>query len=228
MRLLLFVLLAVTLVGSASAIDLTTKANSPEYQVTSRVGLYCSGVNFDSAFYQSGDAVYGNTFDVGVGGPLSYLDFIHYGYGFAGPYDFNLFVYDPATCTELAMIPGLVASDAGSAPVEDILDVCEYNVAVTGIVLVGVQGLDCYAPGDCYPDLAFDWNGDGETPGTIDGCGSVVDLTEVPPGCYQITATDGAGVAQVVDFLFGIWVDECPPPVATEETTWGAMKALYR
>lgn len=227
MRLLLFVLLAVTLVGSASAIDFSTKADSPAYQLTSRVGLYCSGINFDSAFFQDGQAIYGNTFDVGAGGPLSYLDFTHYGYGFSGPYNYTLFVYDPATCTELASVPGLVAGDAGSSPVEEIVDLCAYNVSVTGIVLVGLQPLTCYAVGDCYPDIAFDWNGDGDTPGTIDGCGSIVDLSTVPPGCFQITATDTSGASQVVDFLFGIWVDECPP-TATQPTTWGNVKGLYR
>lgn len=228
MRLVLFALLIATMVGSAAAVDLSTKgASHPAYQQGTRTGVYCLGVNFDSAFYNQPDTVYGNVLDVGVGGPFSYLDFIHYGYGTPGPYNYNIRVYDPVTCTQVCSIGPLVAADAAAVPVEEILDVCSYGCNLTGQVLVGIEDLTCFfigtpVPWDCYPDLVFDY--DAETPSpAVSGCGAIVDMSVDPDECGYVTA-DGFPV----DFLLGVYVDECEPPVATEPVTWGQVKGLYR
>jgi hypothetical protein len=226
MRLVLLVLLVTVMVGSAAAVDLATKPGGPAYQQGSRTGFYCAGINFDSAFYMQKDVVYGNVMDVGVGGPFSFIDFIHYGYGTPGPYSYMIRAYDPTTCTEICSIGPLSAADAASTPAEEIVDLCQYGCNLTGTVFVGIEALTCYTypspPWDCYPDVAFDY--DGETPDpAVAGCGMVVDRTVSPNACEYILA-DGV---YPVDFLLGIYVDECAP-TATETVTWGQVKGLYR
>jgi len=202
MRLVLIALLVLTMAGAASAADLTkgTPGFTSHY-TPSRVVIMCAGANLDNAFYERPLSVYGNAFDLGAtAAPLTNFDFIHYGYGFAGPYDYNLWVYDATTCTPVGSVLGLQAADAASAPVEELVDLCPYNIIASGAVIVGVEPLSCLAATDCYPDVMFDQT----TP--PDGCGSRVDLTTNT--CYQITASSG-----VVDFVCSVTFDECAPPV---------------
>ncbi len=174
MRLLLFVLLAVAMVGSASAIDLQIKAGPPtSINFQARTPFYCNGAVGQNAFYQLNTAAYGNAYDVGVGGPLSYLDFVHNGYGFAGPYSYNVVVYDQATCTQVCNFGPLSAGDAAAGPVQEVVDVCSYSCNVTGAVIVALRPLSCLAANDCYPDIMWDYTG-------ALGCGSVIDYTTTP------------------------------------------------
>ncbi len=216
MRLVLLALLAVSIVGSAAAMDLQMKGTPPPFAFTARTAYYCNGVTGENAFYELNTAAYGNAYDVGVGGPLSYLDFVHFGwYTLVGPYEYHVVVYDRVTCTQMCDFGSLWAADAYSAPVQEIVDVCAYNCNVTGDVIVAIRPMSCYAPNDCYPDIYFD------TTNAL-GCGHIVDYSVTPEECSQIVSTAG-----VVDFLFGIYVDECAP-TATESTTWGSVKGLYR
>jgi hypothetical protein len=216
MRLLLFALLAVTLVGSAAATDFQIKpGSSTPLNFSPRTAYYCNGTVGENAFYQWNDTAYGNAYDVGVGGPLSYLDFFHNGYGLAGPYEYHVVVYDSATCTQMCDFGSLFAGDAAAGATEEIVDVCAYNCFVTGAVIVALRPMTCLAANDCYPDLMWDATG-------ALGCGSIIDYSTTPEGCFQVLSANG-----IVDFLFGIYVDECPP-TATESTTWGSVKGLYR
>ena len=216
MRLVLLALLAVSIVGSAAAMDLQMKGTPPPFAFTARTAYYCNGSVGENAFYELATAAYGNAYSVGVGGPLSYLDFVHFGWTtLYGPYEYHVVVYDQATCTQMCDFGSLFAGDAAAGPTEEIVEVCNYNCNVTGDVIVAIRPMSCAAPNDCYPDIYFDFTG-------ALGCGSIVDYSVIPEECAQILSTSG-----VVDFLFGIYVDECAP-TATESTTWGAMKALYR
>lgn len=260
MRLVLVGLLVLVMAGAANAADLSKGNDGVSAQLeASRSLIYCAGVNFDSAFYQDALYAYGNALSVGAGAHvLTTLDFVHYGYGFSGPYDYDLLVYDAATCTVVGEVTGLVASDAAANNVQELVDLCPYNLVVTGDLLVLIHPLTCLSPTDCYPDVGMDFS----TP--PDGCGSRAEVG-VPGTCVQILSSSG-----VVDFLQGITIDECAPPVPTgaccfagalcevvtqsaclaaggeyigdgslcvpdpcapvpvEVKTWGAVKALYR
>ncbi len=257
MRLVLIGLLVLFMASTASAADLTkgTPANATSFEPT-RDMIYCSGVNADNAFYENGIYAYGNMLSVGEENhTLTTLDFLHYGWGFAGPYDYDLLVYDALTCTVVHEVNGLVAADAAEQDVQELVDLCPYNMVVTGDLFVLIHPLSCYVPTDCYPDLYFDIS----TP--PDGCGVRAEVG-VPESCVQILSSSG-----VVDFLQGITIDECeeltgaccipgalcqilteaeclagggtyigdgslcdPDPcvVPVEVKSWSAVKALYR
>lgn len=256
MRLVLIALLVLTLAGAASAADLTKDQATGDLQF--RSSHFCTGAYDSNAFYQYAIYAYGNALSVGTGGPLTTLDFVHNGYGFAGPYNYTLWVYDEATCTVVGSIPGLVAPDAAAGSIQTLVDLCPYDLAVSGDIIVAIQGQSCYNATDCYPDVEFDY-----APNPVDGCGMRIEVG-VPNTCVQILSTNG-----VVDFLLGVVVDECAPPPVTgaccvpgalcqvltqtdclaqggvylhdgpclptdcvptpvETVNWGAIKALYR
>jgi hypothetical protein len=210
MRLVLLALLIVTMAGSAAAMDFTATAKptgDPTQLQPTRYSVGCAGVNFDSAFYQDDTKIFGNQLDAGVGGPLTTLTFKHKGYGFAGPYSYNLFVYDFATCTEMYSELGLSAADAAAGAVTEVVTL-PAGWVVSGFFFIGIQPLTCLTVGDCYPDVGFDY--DGLTPApVVSGCGSAVDLTDpLVPFCYTITTTDPLNV----DFLMSVTI---PDPVVT-------------
>lgn len=211
MRLVLLALLIVTMAGSAAAMDFTATAkptgDASQLQAT-RYGVACAGINFDSAFYQDDTKIFGNQMDAGAGGQLTTLNFKHKGYGFSGPYSYNLFVYDFATCTQVYAEFGLTAADAAAGAVTEVVDLTPYNWSVTGFFFIGIQPLTCLAVGDCYPDVGFDY--DALTPApVVSGCGSAVDLTDpLAPWCYAITTTDPLPV----DFLMNVAIADPPAP----------------
>lgn len=257
MRLVLIALLVLTMAGAAGAADLTKDQGGSDIQMT-RTFNYCTGTDDDNGFYQNGIYAYGNALSLGAtAGPLTTLDFFHNGYGFSGPYDYTLYVYDAVTCTVIGSIPGLTAADAAAGTIEEIVDLCPYNLVASGDVIVAIHPQSCYVPTDCYPDVEFDYTA------PVDGCGSRVEVG-VPDTCVQILSSSG-----VVDFLLGVVFNECvtppptgaccvtgtgactitteadcaatwlgadvpcnavtcPPPVPAESVTWGAVKALYR
>jgi hypothetical protein len=206
MRLVLLALLVVTMAGSAAAMDVAKPHGDPIQ--AARYGVSCAGINFDSAFYQHPTTVYGNALDAGTGGQLTTLTFTHSGYGFSGPYTYNLFVFDPATCTKLYEQDGLVAADAAAGAVTETVPLTAYNWSVSGVFLIGIQPQSCAAATDCYPDVGFDYDAATPTP-VVNGCGSAVDLTDpLNPFCYQIQTTTG----YFIDFLMSVAIAD---PVVT-------------
>lgn len=260
MRLVLIALLVLTIAGTAGtagAADLSKdQAHDAAQLSASRSLIYCTGIYYDNAFWESSIYVFGNALSLGATpGPLTTLDFVHDGYGTTAPYNYNLFVYDIATCTVVGEVPNLWAQDPAAGEAEEIVPLCQYNLVASGDVIVGIQPLTCNNATDCYPDLAFDYTS------PPDGCGSRVTVG-VPNTCVQILSTNG-----VVDFLLGVTFNECPAVTGaccvpgalcqimtqaacttaagqymgdgsiceantcvtpTEIVTWGAVKALYR
>jgi hypothetical protein len=205
MRLVLLALLILTMAGSAAAMDIKSTGDPIQ---AARYGVSCAGINFDSAFYQHPLTVYGNTLDAGTGGQLTTLTFTHKGYGFVGPYSYNLFVFDPATCTKLYEQDGLSAANAAAGAVTETVPLTAYNWSVTGFFLIGIEPLTCAAATDCYPDVGFDYDALTPTP-VVGGCGSAVDLTDpLNPFCYQIQTSD----LYFVDFLMSV---DVAAPVVT-------------
>ena len=205
-------LLVVLLVGAiaAPALAVDTKGYVHHQVVGPRVYYQCDDGWLDNAYYQNQGYVYGNAFDVGAGGPLSYVDFFHFGwYTWSGPSQYNLRIYDDLTCTLITTIGPYTADDAYDHDVEQIQDLCPAGVVVTGQVGVLLEPLSCAAPSDCYPDVYFDQTGN------FDGCDRVFPISA--PSCTPYMNGD---------FVFRIGVDECE--TATKSVSWGGVKALYR
>jgi hypothetical protein len=204
----------VIVAGSANALDM--KSATPLGHTgdgSSRVAYACDDGNLDNAYFQASAAAYGNAFDVGAGGPLSRVEFWHYGwFTVVGPYDYDLKVYDETTCTEIASIP-LVAADAFDSDQFEEEDLCDFGVDVSGPIVVAVNALSCFDPTDCYPDVYFDQTG------VFDGCDRIVTVADPTLDC-SLPVLNG-------DFTVRINVDECGS-TPTEEASWGQLKGLYR
>jgi hypothetical protein len=212
MRLAIRGLLLVLLVGAiaAPAMAFDTKGYVHHQLSGQRLLYQCDDGFLDNAYFQNQGYVYGNAFNVGAGGPLSFVDFVHFGWNtWSGPSQYILHVYDEGTCTEIAALGPYTADDAYNSDVEQLQDLCATGVAVTGQISVLLEPLSCVAPNDCYPDVYFDQTGN------LDGCDRVFPLTA--PDCTPYLNGD---------FVFRIGVDECG--TATQSVTWGNVKALYR
>ena len=204
--------LALVVVLAVPAFAADVKLGNPHQapESSGRIGFLCDDGNLDNAYFALEQTVYGNAFDVGAGGPLSYVEYWHYGwFTLQGPYDYNLKVFDDATCTEIASIP-LGAADAFDHDELEQEELCAYGVNVSGAIVVGVEPLSCFDPGDCYPDVYFDQTG------PFDGCDRIIPLAA--PDCTS--PVNG-------DFTIRITVDECGGTPTSEET-WGGVKSLYR
>lgn len=199
-------------VAPASALDV--KAFGGQSDHSSRVAYSCDEGAQDSAFYQNQGSLYGNAFDTGAGGPLSVVDFEHFGFGFPGPYDYNIVVYAEGTCTVVGSVNGLSAVDAATVPGAESVDVCDADIQVSGSTVVTVEPLTCAAPNDCYPDVFFDASG------VVNSCGRIV---TGGAGCD----TPAQGSAGPLDFLLRASVDECGS-TPTEVVTWSNVKNSYR
>jgi hypothetical protein len=241
--------------GAANAADLSKGGSNSglQFSATRTLNTYtCVGQVDENAFYQYAQYAYGNAYSIGATpGPLTSVEFVHNGWGFSGPYNFTLYVYDAPTCTVIGSVPGLVASDAASGAIIESFDVSAAAIVASGDVLVLVHPLSCAAATDCYPDLS--WCATGAA-----GCGSRAEVG-VPGTCVQILSSAG-----IVDFLEAATFDQVAPatgaccigadctittatgcagqymgdgttcgpntcvPVPVELSTWGAVKALYR
>ena len=205
------VALAVVLAVPAFAADIKTPNLHDAPFNNGRVAFVCDDDVLENAYFENELTAYGNAFDVGAGGPLSVVGFWHYGwFTQVGPYDYNLKVYDEATCTEIASIP-LEAADAFDHDEFEEEDLCAYGVNVSGQIVVAVEPLSCAGPTDCYPDVYF------ERIAPINACSRIVD----------VATGAGCDVANQDDFLLRITVDECGG-TPTEDNTWGGVKNLYR
>jgi hypothetical protein len=205
---LLLVLLIGALVTPALALD--SKGYVHHQDSSPRVAYQCDDGWLDNAYYENQGYGYGNGFSVGAGGPLSWIDFWHYGWStWQGESQYQLHIFDEGTCTEVASIGPYAAADAYDMDQEEIEDLCGSGVSVTGDISVLVEPLSCASATDCYPDVYFDQTG------TADGCDRVQDLAA--PDCSPYWNGD---------FVLRIGVDECGSPV--EPTSWGGLKASYR
>jgi hypothetical protein len=128
-------------------------------EIQSDQELYCDDGSGETFLYSASENWYGNLFvlpcDVAQ---LKSIRFFHHGFGFAGPYDYNLHILD-ASCNQIAVFTGLQAQDASSTLEEEIVDLSSYNLCLDGDFMVMVEPLSCVdAPTDqdCYPSMYFD------------------------------------------------------------------------
>jgi hypothetical protein len=208
---------AVLTFSSAFALDMATKTLSPDNRQpvslnSAQAILGCDDGNAASAYFQLTDARYGNLFDFGSGAVLSEVAFAHFGFGFSGPYNYDLEIWDPASCTFVVAKNGLVAGDAANAIASEDILLCPDNIFVAGEMVVTIDPNSCLAPDDCYPDLLFD--------DQINvACPVVVNNASTSPVCIDVSSQSGP-------FLLRVATDECPTP--TKSHSWGQIKSIYR
>ncbi|HTO89610.1 MAG TPA: hypothetical protein VMJ70_00640 [Candidatus Sulfotelmatobacter sp.] len=174
--------------------------------------LGCDDGYVFNAYYQNSDDRLGNYFSFGATARLSRVAFAHYGFGFSGPYQYNLEVWDPASCTFVTGKNGLVAQDAASDVAVEDVDLCSDNIMVSGYMMIMIDPNSCLAPDDCYPDLMFDDQVDV-------ACPVIINNASTAPECFDISPYSGP-------FLLRVETDNCPVPA--KKTSWGELKTLYR
>lgn len=207
----LLILCAAFVVPSFAAEVRTGTQGTGDWDFSGRLYYSCDNGNQDNGFFQDGVTVYGNAFDVGDGGPLTTVEFYHYAWGeLAGPYDYNIYVYDALTCEELCVIGPLQAADAQNVHTLEVVDICPYNCYISGEILVGIQALSLSSAGYYHPTVDFE-----EEP--VDNCMRQVDIASAT-GCDTVLDSG--------DFLLRITVNECTTP--GEATSFSAVKAMYR
>ena len=212
-------MLAGLLVAStAFAVDFNHKSTLPagpepgqqQLQFTLASVLTCDDGNANSAYYQWDTGRYGNFFTLPANTRLSAVEFAHYGFGFEGPYDYDLEMWDGTSCTMIAEVPGLVAQDAAYGIGVEQVYLCPFNLVMGGNVIVAIDANTCLEPSDCYPDLLYD-----DQVGVF--CPFIVDATTGE--CFDVSAHSGP-------FLLRLEINGCPVP--TIPRNWGSVKGLYR
>jgi hypothetical protein len=207
------VLASLALASSAPAIDFNQKSVMPETTApdfTMAQVLACDNGNPQSAYFQSDVGRYGNLFNLGNGARLSHLEFAHFGFGFPGPYNYDLELWDPTSCTLVLAVNGLVAQDAANDIMVESVDLCPRNLTAAGNVIVAIDANSCATPSDCYPDVLYD-------PQLNVFCPVIVDASTGQ--CFDVSADSGP-------FLLRLEIDNCAVP--TVPKTWGAVKNIYR
>jgi hypothetical protein len=174
-----------------------------------------NGVEFN-ALLQGTAPYYGNVFDFGAISQLSRLEFYHCGWAtLAGPYNYNVELWDLATCTRVGQALGKQAADAinCSGPSPSILEVeplCDDNLMASGFTIVAINPNSCFASNDCYPDLTFDNQINVACPFVI---------TPATLVCTDLSPSFGP-------FLLRADLNGCQ--TGTETKSWGSVKTLYR
>jgi hypothetical protein len=203
---------------SAFALDLQRKGPNHE---TNKMHVNLNGAQavfgcdddiFYNAYYQATDDRFGNLFDFGGGAVLSEVAFAHYGFGFSGPYNYNLEIWDPTSCTFVVAKNNLVAADAAGGPVAEDVLTCGDNIFLAGTMLVAIDPNTCLASNDCYPDLLFDDQ-------LNVACPMIINNVSTGPVCSDVSQFSGP-------FLLRVATDQCPTPARTH--SWGQLKAIYR
>jgi hypothetical protein len=204
--------------SSAFALDLQRKNLNPDnnrqhVSLNSSQAIFgCDNGNAFNAYFQETDQRFGNTFDFGTGAVLSEVVFAHFGFGFSGPYNYDLEIWDAASCTMVLAKNNLVAGDAANdIAVEDVL-LCPDNLFVAGKMVVTIDPNSCLEPTDCYPDLLFDDQ-------ISIACPVIINSASVAPVCIDARDFNGP-------FLLQVATDQCPTP--TKSHSWGQVKAIYR
>lgn len=215
----LFLLLAGLLAAStAFAVDFQRKATVPQgsgpegahLEFTLASVLACDDGNAVSGYYQYDIARYGNLFTLPAGTRLSALEFAHFGFGFGGPYAYDIELWDPASCTLMAALNNLTAQDAADAVGVEQIYLCPQNWVYGGDVIVAIDANTCLAPNDCYPDLLFDDQINVLCPFIVDASSGA---------CSDVSDQGGP-------FILRLEIDGCPVP--TVPRTWGGLKTYYR
>ena len=219
-----FVTLAIVAVALASATSafavdsqMRSPANGPAphhvggpFSVNTVLG--CDNGNFFNAYFQNQNNAYGNLFSFGASSVLSRVSFLHFGFGFSGPYNYSLQVWDPTSCTMVTQKTGLVAADAADAEQVEVVELCSDNITLSGNKIVAVLPLTCLAANDCYPDVAFD-----DQINVL--CPYVVAATTTTPACTDLSVQSGP-------FLLRAETNACAVP--TSAHSWGQVKSFYR
>ena len=189
----------------------TSPRQNHTFSVQTIVG--CDDGYLWSSWYQNADDRLGNLFDFGTGAQLSTVAFYHYGWGFSGPYQYDLEVWDPVSCTQVATVAaGLTALDAAASSVVEVVNACPSDLHFTGVMMVGIHPLTCISATDCYPDLVYDDQTDVF-------CPVIIGNASTSPVCYDVSANAGP-------FVFRCELDNCPVPA--KRATWGQLKSSYR
>lgn len=208
----LMVLAALCVASTALALDPTPRTGTPpggSVPFSLNTILFCDNAIQNNAFFQNDTDRYGNKFNFGLNGVLSNIEFAHFGFGFAGPYSYDIELWDPASCTVISTVNGLVAGDAANATRVEQVNVCANNLVASGDVIVAIDANSCLVPNDCYPDLWFDSQIGVVCPYIVQG---------------GVTCTDISG--QAGPFLLRIDINNCGTP--TMPSTWGGLKQIYR
>lgn len=206
------VLAGLSVATCAFALDLNKRGT----QVPATTGFQlnalfqCDDNTPSSAWYQDPGGVYGNVFSFPAGSRLTNVVFQHYGFGFAGPYAYDIEVWDGTSCTFIGSRNGLSAANAASTIRTETVDLCAQNLTVAGNIIVGVDANTCAAPDDCYPDVIYDDQLNVACPVIVDIAGGV---------CIDVS--DQAG-----PFILRVNTNNCPVP--TIPSSWGKVKTLYR
>jgi len=197
-------------VSSAFAVDYRVgTGNGAPWPQSDRDVFTCDDGTGTNGLYQDNLTAYGNAFDVGIGGQLTTLEFVHHAwYELSGPYDYMLYVYAEDDCTELYAIGPLQAADAYSTYVTETVNLTSYGIIVAGNIVVGIQAMSLSPYGYYHPTVAFE-----EVP--LDNCMRLVDIN-TSTGCSTVS-TSG-------DFAIRITIE---PTTATADGTFSAVKALY-
>ena len=135
----LLVIAALSVASAAMALDLARHTpsfapNRHPFDTQSVQALIGCDDNVEgNAYFQATDDRLGNVFSFGTGKLLSRVQFVHYGFGFAGPYNYDIELWDPISCTFIAAKNGLVAADAsGANTVTENVNLCPANLFATG------------------------------------------------------------------------------------------------
>jgi hypothetical protein len=150
-----------------------------------------------SGFYQHFGQAYGVVFDLSAftNATIEYADFVHYGWGLPGLFDYNLYIIDWNDFTVIDEITGLTTSfDAAAAPVlEPGIDLG----GLGGLTQVGIfiEPLSGTAE-DAYPDLSTD-----ATAPAVPYSSFIIDLANID---------DSGDIAvnnpTVGDFMVNLWI----------------------
>lgn len=212
----LLILAGLCLATSAMAVDLNKRATGQIPAGTTGFTLdanfTCDNNSPSSAWFQADNQRFGNVFTFPAGSQLSRLEFVHFGFStLVGPYNYDLELWDPTTCTLINTANGLSAANAFSTIQTEIEDLCARNLFASGTVAVTVDANSCFDPTDCYPDVLYDDN-------LFVVCPIIVDVPTVT--CLDVS--DQAG-----PFMLRVDYDTCPP-TSTVPSSWGKVKSLYR
>lgn len=214
---LLTLALGAVLAVPALALDLQSHPNQVNptriVQPTSAFSvLGCdNGVTWGGWFQYADDRL-GNVFNFGSGGALSSVSFTHYDYGTVGPYNYDVEVWDPASCTLVAGKYNLVAASSVYTNTVETVSFCGTGINVAGSMFVGIHAKTCNSPTDCYPNLVYDNQ-------LFVACPVIINDATTAPACYDVSAYGGP-------FLLRTTVNECSTP--TNGATWGRLKSIYR
>lgn len=170
----------------------------------------CDNNSPSSAYYQDPNGRYGNVFAFPAGSFLSSMQFVHFGFGFAGPYLYDVEVWDAASCTYVGGRNGLIAQNAATALRTENVDMTAANLCLNGEYIVAIHAHTCAAPDDCYPDVVYDDQFNVYCPVIIDAPNGV---------CIDVSAQSGP-------FLLRANTTECITDV--RPSSWGKVKTLYR